>query len=94
MKSREFWVDKFNQASILSRELDRRADKLTQEIILKTSIRKGYQDRRKLDQLRSKLAHLVRGSLYQRGRMVYYEERVVALENRSRFDRILRSPVI
>jgi hypothetical protein len=67
---------------------------LTHEITLKTGVRKGYQDRRGIAQLRSRLAHLVRGSLYQRGRMVYYDERIIALENRSRFDRILRSPVI
>jgi hypothetical protein len=94
MKSREFWIEKQNLAIQLYNRGIRKAEVLSEEITLGTRLQKTFYERQGLDQKRAKLAALLRGQAYLEARVKYYEERVVALENRSRFDRILRSPVI
>lgn len=57
-------------------------------------LRLNHLGRYKLHQMESRLAKMKRRAEYYVGRLDYYNQRIEALRSRTRFDKMLRSPVI
>jgi len=94
MKDRKFWEEHKREACDWIQALEITIQDLSKRVLLRTGFRRAYRDFEAERRMRSRLEHLRVERLYWIGRVGYYDERVQALEQRTRYQRILRSPVI
>ena len=95
MKDRKFWEGHKERALGSIQKFSNKIDALTRILgILSTNRREIYRNRVEEHRMRSRLGYYLRKKRYWQGRVAYYDERVKALESRTRYARIIKSPVI
>lgn len=94
MKDRKFWEEHMCDACAWVQTLEIKIQNLSKRILRVGGFRGPYRDFVVERRMRSRLEHLRVERLYWIGRVSFYDERVRALEQRTRYQRILRSPVI
>lgn len=93
MKDRKFWEDLIHCAQ------DRRKDmelciQIHQRRVKKSKKTPRLYSRRDVQELESKLAYFSRKKAFWEKKISFYQSRIKVLEQRTRYQRILRTPVI
>lgn len=94
MKDRKFWEGLGQKAADRISILDTRIRCLDVVLVGQKNIRRRYQNRRVQQRIESKIAHLWVEKKFWEERQVFYQGRVRILEQRTRYQRIQRTPVI
>lgn len=96
MKDRKFWEDLIHIAQDRWKSLESRIQKLHQHRVKESTAeyRRPYRDRALVQRLESRIAYLSRLKTELVGKITFYQGRIKVLEQRTRYQRILRSPVI
>lgn len=93
MKDRKFWEDLINVAQSKCGSLEPRIRGLNSDKKRRIRFRSSQENRSRVQKLESRIAYLIRLKAYWDARIDFYQGRIRALQ-RTRYQRILRTPVI
>lgn len=94
MKDRKFWEGRAVRTQNIVRVLECLMESVETELSIRTKLLPPYRNKSKEVKLNSRLGYLRRKKKALLARIGFYQGRVLALEKRTRYQRILRSPVI